>query len=52
MRIGDANLNRLKAPLQLSISRFQRAFETYGTPFWQAVVVRRRFLENRSARGL
>jgi hypothetical protein len=45
---GDANFNRLKAPLKLSISQFQRGFETYRTPFWEAPVVLRRFIENRA----
>jgi hypothetical protein len=49
---GDANFNRLKAALNLSISHFQRVCQTYGRPSWQAPVVLRRFLENRSARGL
>jgi hypothetical protein len=42
---GDANFNRLKAPLQLSISHFQRVFQTYIRPFWQAPEVPRRFLK-------
>jgi hypothetical protein len=48
---GDANFNGLKEPLKLSIRRFQRVFYTYRTSFWQAPGVRRRFLENRRARG-
>jgi hypothetical protein len=47
MRIGDANMNRLKAPLTLSIRDFQRVIYTYGRPFWKAPVVLRRFVENR-----
>jgi hypothetical protein len=46
VRIGDANFNRLKAPLELSIRHFQRVL-TYRTPFGQAPVVLRCFLENR-----
>jgi hypothetical protein len=44
---GDANFNRLKAPLKLSIRHFRRVFETYRTPFHQATEVLRRFVENR-----
>jgi hypothetical protein len=43
---GDANFNRLKAPLKLSIGHFRRVFETYRRAFWQAPVVLRRFIEN------
>jgi hypothetical protein len=45
MQIATANFNRLKAPLQLSISHFQRVFQTYIRPFWQAPEVPRRFLK-------
>jgi hypothetical protein len=51
MRIGDANLNRLKAWLILSVRYFRRVWQTYRTPFSQAPEVRRRFFENRRARG-
>jgi hypothetical protein len=44
---SDANFTRLKAPLDLSIRRFQRSFYTYKRPLWQAPVDRRCFLENR-----
>jgi hypothetical protein len=44
---SDANFTRLKAPLDLSIRRCQRCFYTYKRPLWQALVVRRCFLENR-----
>jgi hypothetical protein len=44
---GEAHLNRLKAPLKLSVIHFQRAFQTYRRSFWQAPVVLRRFVENR-----
>jgi hypothetical protein len=47
VRIATANFNRLKAPLKLSISHFQRVFETQRRPFWQVPVVLRRFVENR-----
>jgi hypothetical protein len=45
---GDANFNRLKAALNLSISHFQRVCQTYGRPSWQAPVVLRRFVETRA----
>jgi hypothetical protein len=51
LRIGDPKLNALKAPLSLSIRRFQRVFHTNRGPFWPAAAVRRRFLENRRPRG-
>jgi hypothetical protein len=48
VRIGDANLNCLKAPFILSRRHFQRLFQIYIRPFWPASEVRRRLLENRA----
>jgi hypothetical protein len=47
MRIGDANFTQLNTPLNLSIRRFQRSFDTHRKPFWLAPVARRCLLEDR-----
>jgi hypothetical protein len=44
---GDGKLSRMKAPLNLSIRRFQQSFCTYRRSFGQVPVVQRCFLENR-----
>jgi hypothetical protein len=44
---GDGNLSRMKAPLNLSIRRFQRGFYTYRKLFWPVAMVRRGFLQKR-----
>jgi hypothetical protein len=44
---SNTNFTRMKAPLDLSMRRFQRSFYTHRVPFWPAPVVRRCFVENR-----
>jgi hypothetical protein len=45
---GDANFTGLKAPLDLLIQRFYRSLYTYRSLFWEAPVVGRCLLENRT----
>jgi hypothetical protein len=49
---SDANLSRVKAPIDLSVRCFQQRCYTYRRLFWHAPVVRRCVLENRSVGGL